>query len=370
MKGNGYILSVLVALTLHTVTESMQAPWKEKKSYATKRKRIANDDALLEASRKGDKTEIISLLENGSNIDTVGTYGMQPIHWAAESGCTATVELLLDRGATGIDAPDGYGWQPIHCAAQNGHMAVMVTLISHGATITDNMPLYRTLPVLFAQSDFTSIPPIPFDTGPEKTITLSDVFSMAAGQNKQETVQTILRLHTTNLTERNIIDALIGSATAGHEAMVRVLHDEMSNDINLRPVVPESLARSLSRAVARCRVDVIRYVIEQDSTYDTATFSLLRPAGTLLRNILSQYTPAEIRASERLRDYKRIFTMLSERQCWQCHTLPLLGRAQTASVDREETEPYVPSPIFSIPTELWLIILNYLADRHLFNIGK
>ena len=96
----------------------------------------------------------------------------------------------------------------------------------------------------------------------------------------------------------------------------------------------------------------------------------MRPAGTSLRHILSPYTPVEIRASERLNDYKRILTMLGERQCWRCHTLPLIGREQAASVDREETVRYVPSPIISIPTELWLIILNYLADRHLYDIRK
>ena len=511
MKSNVYIISVLVALTIHTVTQSMQAPGNEKKSYGTKRKHSANDNALLEASRKGDKAQLISLLESGSNIDTTDAKGKQPLHWAAQngdtaivellldrgatgidasdkygneplhlaaynghtgvvemlldrgaagidapdrggmqplhwaarygrratiqllldrgatgidapdntgkqpihwaarSGDTATVELLLDRGATGIDAPDEEGMQPLHYAAQsgntatvkllldrgatgidapdregrqplhwaahNGHTAMMITLIAHGATIPDTMSLHKTLPALFAQSDFTSIPQIRFNSGHSyridtKTITLSNVFSMAAGQNKQETVETILTRHRTNLTDKNVIDALIGSATAGHEAMVRMLHDEMSNDRNLRSLVPETLARALSRAVAHRRLDVIRYLIEQDSFYDTPTFSLLRPAGTLLRRIFSPYTPSEVRASEHLSDYKRIFSMLAERQCWQCHTLPLIKREQAASVDREETVPYVPSPIISIPIEFWLIILNYLAGRHLSEIAK
>ncbi len=117
-------------------------------------------------------------------------------------------------------------------------------------------------------------------------------------------------------------------------------------------------------------MDVIRYIIAQDSFYDTRTFSLLRPAGTLLRQILSPYTPSQIHASERLSDCKRILAMLAERQCWQSYTLPLIGRDQAASVDREETVSYVLSPIISIPTELWLIILNYLADRHLSEIAK
>ena len=306
-------------------------------------------------------------------VDAPDKYGWQPIHYAARNGHTATVELVFDRGAIGIDAPDKDGRQPIHYASRFGHTAMMIALIVHGATIPDTMS--STLAEVFAQSDFTSIPQIRFYSGHSyridtKTITLSDVFIMAAGQNKQETVQTILRLHRTNLTDRNVIDALIGSATAGHGAMVRMLHNEMLNERNLRSFVPETLGRALARAVAHCRVDVIRYLIEQDSFYDTPTFSLLRPAGTLLRHRLSAYTPAEIGSSERLRNYKHILAMLGERQCWQSHTLPLIGRAQAVSEEREETLSYVPSPIFSIPTELWLIILNYVADRHLYDIAK
>ena len=381
MKSNMYIILALVALTIHSVSQCMEASGKEKNSDATQKKRSENDNALLEASKTGDNSQIISLLESGSNIDTTDAYGMQPLHWSALWGHTAVVELLLDRGATGIDAPDKDGKHPLRFAAENGHTAMMITLIAHGANIPDAMlfprtdfpatvPLHRTLAEVFAQSDFTNIPPIPFDRGREKTIILSDVFAMAAGQNKQETVETIFTRHRTNLTESNIINALIGSATAGHNAMVRMLDNEMSNDRNLRSLVPETLGRALARAVAHCRVDVIRYLIEQDSFYDTPTFSLLRPAGTLLRHILSLHTPAQIRSSERLRNYKRILTMFGERQCWQSHTLPLIGRAQAALVDREETVPYVPSPIIGIPTELWLIILNYLANRHLCDIAK
>ncbi len=101
MKNKVYIISVLVALTINTVSHSMQAPAKGKKSYSTQKTRSANDNALLEVSRKGDKAQIIFLLESGSNIDTVDTNDMQPIHWAAYRGYTATVELLLDRGANG-----------------------------------------------------------------------------------------------------------------------------------------------------------------------------------------------------------------------------------------------------------------------------
>ena len=323
------------------------------------------------AVRNGHTATVELLLDRGATgIDAPDKYGWQPLHWAACNGHTAIVGLLLNRGATGIDAPDNSGWQPLHRAAWNGHTAIMINLISHGATIPYTMNFRRTLAEVFAQGDFASIPPIPFGSGREKTLTLSDVFTMAAGQNKQQTVRTILTRHRTNLTESNIIDALIGSATAGHDVMVRMLHDEMSNNINLRSLVPETLARVLSRAVAHCRLDVIRYLIAQDSIYDTSTFSLLRRAGNLLRHILSPYTPTEIRSSEHLSDYKRILAMLAERQCWRCHTLSIIKREQAASVNREETASYLLSPIIRIPGELWLIILNYVAGRHLYDIAK
>ena len=324
------------------------------------------------AAQDGHTATVELLLDRGAKgIDAPDRFGKQPLHLAAEGGHTATVELLVGRVATGIDVPDNLGRQPIRLAVLYGHTATMVTLIAHGSVIPYTMPLHAALPVLFAQSDFTTIPSIrSYHIGSEKTFTVSDVFPMAAGQNKQETIQNILTRHRTNLTDKSVIEALIGSATAGHDGMVRMLHDEMSNDRNRRPLVPETLARALSRAVAHRRVNVISYLIEQDSFYDTPTFSLLSPAGTLLRHILSPYTPAEILASERLSDYKHILAMLSERQYWRSHTLSLIAREQASSVNREATVPYVPSPVISIPIELWLIILNYVADRHLYDISK
>ncbi len=104
MKGKVYIIPVLVVLIVHVATQSMEAPGR------------VNDKAFLEASSKGDKAQIISLLDSCSNIDTTDKVGRQPIHWAAFHGHTATVELLFDLGATGIDAADEEGTRPIHCA--------------------------------------------------------------------------------------------------------------------------------------------------------------------------------------------------------------------------------------------------------------
>ena len=135
MKRNVFTISILLALTIHTASQCMEAPGS------------MNDRALLEASKKGDNAQIISLLENGSNINTLDENGRQPISYATENGHTAIVEELLDRGATGIDASDKFGWQPIHLAAQNGHTAIVELLLDRGAIGIDAPDNYGLQPL-------------------------------------------------------------------------------------------------------------------------------------------------------------------------------------------------------------------------------
>lgn len=39
------------------------------------------------------------LIENGANINAKDSHGESSIHWAAKSGFSAAVRLLIDRGA-------------------------------------------------------------------------------------------------------------------------------------------------------------------------------------------------------------------------------------------------------------------------------
>ena len=60
--------------------------------------------------------------------------GETPLHKAARSGHTATVEFLVKSGAT-VDCKTNYGWTPLHKAARSGHTATVEFLLKTGATV-------------------------------------------------------------------------------------------------------------------------------------------------------------------------------------------------------------------------------------------
>jgi ankyrin repeat protein len=60
--------------------------------------------------------------------------GRTPLHRATYHGRTATVELLIAKGAA-IDAKDCDGQTPLHLAAFSGHTAMAGLLIAKGAAI-------------------------------------------------------------------------------------------------------------------------------------------------------------------------------------------------------------------------------------------
>jgi len=80
-----------------------------------------------------------------------------PLHWACENGHTATVEMLLLKGAE-LDAKDKARWSlsygscsawptdaavqgmstPLHWACENGHTATVEILLNKGAELDAN----------------------------------------------------------------------------------------------------------------------------------------------------------------------------------------------------------------------------------------
>ena len=64
---------------------------------------------ILEAARKGNATEIASLLKKGADLEARDKQGRTPLMLAAQYGRTASVRLLLDKGAK-PDARDTHHW--------------------------------------------------------------------------------------------------------------------------------------------------------------------------------------------------------------------------------------------------------------------
>ena len=88
---------------------------------------------LVEATRRGDRAAMASLLDGGADPNLADpTTGIPPLAWAAMIGDEAAAGLLLDRGADPNRA-DRSGYRPLHSAAFLGHPGLLDLLIRRGA---------------------------------------------------------------------------------------------------------------------------------------------------------------------------------------------------------------------------------------------
>ena len=83
----------------------------------------------------GLKEAMITLLENGHNLNSKDSYGRTPLSWAAENGHEAVVKLLLEKGAELETKDKDYGQTPLSYAASRGHEALVKLLLEKGAEL-------------------------------------------------------------------------------------------------------------------------------------------------------------------------------------------------------------------------------------------
>jgi len=82
----------------------------------------------------GLKEAMITLLENGHDLNSKDDYGQTPLSWAAEKGHAAVVMLLLEKGVK-LETKDKNGQTPLSWAAEKGHEAVVKLLLEKGAEL-------------------------------------------------------------------------------------------------------------------------------------------------------------------------------------------------------------------------------------------
>ncbi len=93
------------------------------------------ESPVADAARSGDLDEVRSLLRGGADVNAAQGDGMSALHWAAERGDMALLEVLLYAGAE-LEASTRIGhYRPLHIAARNGNVEVVTRLIEAGADI-------------------------------------------------------------------------------------------------------------------------------------------------------------------------------------------------------------------------------------------
>lgn len=97
------------------------------------------NDQLWEAVRKGDATQVASLLDKGADVNAKFRYGTTALFKAAERGNTEVVKLLLARGADVTVKDTFYGATAMTWALNNDHFEVVRALLEKSAEGVDEV---------------------------------------------------------------------------------------------------------------------------------------------------------------------------------------------------------------------------------------
>ena len=89
---------------------------------------ITFNNQLVDAADKGDVEEVLSLIKQGTPIDSRGDFGVTPLMRASFRGHTKLVETLISLGAD-IDAVDIGGASALHLAARQGQTDIIKLLV-------------------------------------------------------------------------------------------------------------------------------------------------------------------------------------------------------------------------------------------------
>jgi ankyrin repeat protein len=93
----------------------------------------ASDLPLVDATRKGDREAVRSLLKQNVNVNARQPDGATAIAWAAHRNDLETAELLLEAGAD-VNAANDYGVTPLWIACSDGSGAMVEKLLKAGAS--------------------------------------------------------------------------------------------------------------------------------------------------------------------------------------------------------------------------------------------
>ena len=108
---------------------------------------VPADSPIADAAMRNDSDAVYDLLEQGEDVNAAQGDGMTALHWAAENGDIAMVEVLLSAGANFNSTTRLGSYAPLHLASKMGHGEVIRTLLGNGqdpniAAISGMTPLH------------------------------------------------------------------------------------------------------------------------------------------------------------------------------------------------------------------------------------
>ncbi len=128
---------------------------KQKQQLTAKEQQFRNipkskyDSKLLIAAKNNDVILLKLLLDAGADKDKADKYGLTPLHYAARSGYSECVKLLIKAGANVNYAPGREKVTPLHSALRDNQIECVKLLLAAGAD-KNKADLYGNTPLHWA----------------------------------------------------------------------------------------------------------------------------------------------------------------------------------------------------------------------------
>ncbi|XP_013174743.1 PREDICTED: uncharacterized protein LOC106123133 isoform X3 [Papilio xuthus] len=154
--------------------------------------------AFLRAARAGQIEKIISLLEQGVDINVSNANGLNAIHLASKDGHVEVVRELLQRGAA-IDAATKKGNTALHIASLAGQEAVVKLLVQNGAQVNIQSQNGFTPLYMAAQENHDGVVKFLLANGANQSLATEDGFTplaVAMQQGHEKVVAVLLEADT------------------------------------------------------------------------------------------------------------------------------------------------------------------------------
>ncbi|XP_063370063.1 ankyrin-2-like isoform X3 [Cydia amplana] len=154
--------------------------------------------AFLRAARAGQIEKIISLLEQGVDINVSNANGLNAIHLASKDGHLEVVRELLQRGAA-IDAATKKGNTALHIASLAGQEAVVKLLVQNEAQVNIQSQNGFTPLYMAAQENHDGVVKFLLANGANQSLATEDGFTplaVAMQQGHEKVVAVLLEADT------------------------------------------------------------------------------------------------------------------------------------------------------------------------------
>ena len=119
-------------------------------NHKGKRSDLDHKAALMEAIRQNDIAKVVSLIENGVDIEPLSTLWLDsPLKWAIYMGHKFIVKILISKGAK-TNLRDSDSFFPIHWAVRRNQKEIVEILLQNGADVNAKCGYSSPTPIYYA----------------------------------------------------------------------------------------------------------------------------------------------------------------------------------------------------------------------------